>query len=121
MKGKMMNADNDINGNIVPVIHGELRLRKISKMPKGKVTHSKKEILAHSETGHHHILECDKPFDLVVTTDGKRAVMIKEVSKLWHNKTVDIHETKKIAPGVYEIVEKVEYNPFSKIMQRVFD
>ena len=115
-----MKYDNLINGERVAVTHGELVLIPIDTIPKGEVKSSNKEILAHSETGHHHILEAEQEFELI-TSGEDRAVLIKEVAKLWHNKTFDIHETRIIAPGAYIVKEKTEYNPLTKVIQRVFD
>ena len=115
-----MKYDNLINGVRVPITHGELVLIPTDTLPKGTVVCSKKEILAHSETGHHHILEAATEFELV-TNDVDRAILIKEVAKLWHNKTHDIHETRTIAPGAYIVKEKTEYNPFTKVIEKVFD
>jgi hypothetical protein len=119
-KENNMKADNIKDGKRIPVTHGEIVLLPVDKMPKGKVTHLKKQILAHSETGHHHILEADTAFDYL-EEDTLRAVFVKDLAKLWHNKTVDIHETRIIAPGAYEVKEKTEYNPFTKVIEKVFD
>ena len=113
-----MSPDNIVNGKRVAVTHGELVLIPIDKMLVGEMKRTKKEILAHSETGHHHILECETGFDYVEVGED-RAILIDEVAKLWHNKTHDIHETRIIAPGAYIVKEKQEYNPFTGLLQRV--
>ncbi len=115
-----MKADNIVNGKRVAVTHGELVLIPVDKLLVGEMKHTNKEILAHSETGHHHILECETGFDYVEAGED-RAVLIKDVARLWHNKSVDIHETRYIAPGAYIVREKTEYNPFTKVLQKVYD
>lgn len=120
-----MKASNIVNGKRVPVTHGELVLIPVDKVTGVDMVKSKKEILAHSETGHHHILECDIEFTVskagIADVSKERVLLLESVAKLWHNKTTDIHETRYIAPGAYIVKEKTEYNPFTKVKQRVFD
>jgi hypothetical protein len=107
----------------VPITHGELVFVPVSKLPKldntQKETH-KKYIAGHSETGHHHILESDTEFEIVMTS-GERYAVIKDLAKLWHQKNHDIHETRTLERGIWKINEKTEYNPFRKVVERVFD
>lgn len=120
-----MEPSNIINGKRVAITHGELVLIPVDRIEGAKTRNAKMEILAHSETGHHHVLECETAFKVSepVYTDHarERALVVKQVAKLWHNKSTDIHETRYVAPGAYIVREKTEYNPFTKVMQRVFD
>lgn len=115
-----MKATNLINGQRVSVMHGENFFIPIDKLPKGQGQECNVYIAGHSESGHHHVLEAKKPF-MVVENDNKRAVLLNEVTKLFHQKAFDIHETQYLAPGAYEIVHKTEYDPFAKVVRRVFD
>ena len=99
-------------------MHGENFLSP-ADMPKGKVTKLKKYVVGHSETGHHHVLECDVDMDIVEAAET--IIRVNRQAKLKHLKTFDIHETLTIEPGVYRITHKTEYNPFLKVIQRVFD
>lgn len=105
------------------IIHGENILKPITKLPKGKRTAHNQFIVGHSETGHHHVLEAPKGTTFDVVEDMARQVFIevKEESKLVHKKSFDIHETKVVEPGLYQIFHAQEYNPFTKQLQRVFD
>lgn len=100
------------------VRHGEMLLKPITKAVKGTEHHA--FILAHSETGHHHVLESKKPF-VISQTDKEFLIELFEPAKLVHKKSVDKHKTLPIAPGRYEVIYKTEYNPWDKVIQRVFD
>lgn len=110
--------DNIKNSKRVTVTHGEVCLKPVSSVPSGKKTSHNMYVVAHSETGHNHVIEGDLD---VIEAEGRRYLLIKEVSKLFHDKTFDTHETRELAPGYYEVTEKTEYNPFTKVVQRVFD
>ena len=110
--------DNIKHNKRIAVIHGELCLKPVSRVPKGEVSSHTHYIASHSETGHNHVIEGDLD---VITTKNKRYLLIKEVSKLFHDKTFDVHETRELAPGFYEVTEKTEYDPWAKVVRRVFD
>jgi hypothetical protein len=114
-----MNADNIKDGKRIAVTHGELVFLPIDELPKGEVQSTKSYIAGHSETGHHHVLEADTEFKVV---EGEtRAVLLNDVAKLFHQKTYDIHETRTLAPGVYKILQKTEYDPFQKVIRNIWD
>jgi len=107
-------------GKRVAVTHGELFFQPVEKMPKGKAQKHNSFVVGHSETGHHHVLTSTKEFE-IVDSGEERAVLLKEVGKLFHQKDHDVHETQVLAPGAYKVYHKKEYNPFTKIVQRVWD
>lgn len=113
---KLTNKQGD---KIVPIMHGENFLVPVDKLPKGEIIQSNAYIVGHSETGHHHVLESKQPIDIVEGVD--RVILVREVSKLFHQKSHDIHETIEVQPGIYKITHKTEYNPFTKVIGRVFD
>ena len=115
-----MKATNLKNGKRVSVMHGENFFIPIKKLPKGQEQECKVYIAGHSESGHHHLLEAKKPFT-VIENYQERAVLLNEVTKLFHKKSFDIHKTQYLAPGAYRIVHKTEYSPFEKVVRRVFD
>ncbi len=100
--------------------HGEITYTPKDTMPIGETQKTKKSIVGHSETGHHHVLECDTEFDQMMTDNGIY-IRLYETAKLFHQKEHKIHETRILPPGVYKFGEKTEYNPISKAIQRVFD
>lgn len=98
-------------------MHGENMLTP-AEMPKGKSKKLKKFIVGHSESGHHHVLECA---DMDVIEAAETVIRVNQQAKLKHLKSFDIHETLTVEPGVYKITHKTEYNPWTKVLQRVFD
>lgn len=108
---------------LLVVRHGEVILQEVNCIPKEAQLEKevKKEIVAHSETGHHHILEAVKPFKIFTWKDEKY-VEVPELAELWHQKTgKDVHTPHKITPGFYKINIKKAYNYFSKAMEKVRD
>lgn len=101
-----------------PIRHGETMLVPITDDVKGE-KHTT-YIIAHSETGHHHVLESDKAF-VISETDKQFVVELFEPAKLVHKKSVDAHATLTVAPGKYKIVRKTEYDPWSGYIREVFD
>lgn len=102
--------------------HGELLL-KPETLPEGAVLSeiSKEYIVAHSETGHHHVLEATKDFK-IFTFNRYRYIEIPSVANLVHRKTGKyVHKTHKITPNVYKIVIKKEFDYFSKALKNVQD
>lgn len=114
-----MKADNLVNGKKIVVTHGEICFTPVDVEPTGRATLHKMYIAGHSETGHHHVLQSEVEFE--VFEGVERLIRIHEVAKLFHQKTFDIHETRILAPGVYKVTEKTEYDPFQKVVRRVFD
>jgi len=105
-----------------PILHGENAIVPIEKMPEGKTKRYTKYIVGHSETGHHHVLEAvrGQEFDILVQ-DGEIYFTNTFEAKVTHKKLHDIHETKVVAPGIYKVSRKLEYDPFTKVRRAVFD
>ena len=107
------------------VRHGEVILKPVSELPKGAtlIKEAKEYIVAHSETGHHHILKTatKKPFG-IYSYEGKTYIGTIEDAMLVHAKTgQDVHTPHKIAPAFYEVVIKKSFNYYTKLMERVRD
>lgn len=104
------------------IIHGENVFIPVDSMPKGKASKHALYIAGHSETGHHHVVESDTEFE-VITDDEKQELYLRlfEPAKITHKKSYEIHETKTLEPGVYKRIFATEYNPFTKVIQRIFD
>lgn len=111
--------ENTKNGKRIVITHGELCFTPVDTVPAGTPILTKQYVAAHSESGHNHMLESKTEFEVYEGTE--RYIIIKDLAKLWHKKTFDIHETRTLVPGVYKVTEKTEYNPFLKVVQRVFD
>lgn len=100
------------------VRHGEAMLVPIKDKVEG--TEYNAFVIAHSKTGHHHVLESKTKF-VVSEKDKQFLVELFEPAQLVHKKTIDKHQTLTIAPGKYKVVYKNEYNPFLQEIQRVKD
>jgi hypothetical protein len=103
--------------------HGELILKPVESLPKGAILKesSKKYIVAHSETGHHHVLTATQDLK-IYTLMGDTYIEIPNVAELRHEKTgKDVHRTHKITPNVYKITIKNEFDYFAGVIRSVRD
>lgn len=96
--------------------HGEVILMPTEATVTGKKV--KKFVIAHSETGHHHVIEAEAPFtvdekDMLIELFGDAAIV--------HKKSFDAHKTLPLEKGIYKRYEAVEYSPFDQITRRVRD
>lgn len=99
---------------------GDLLIRRIEKMPEGaKPVESEKGlfVVAHSETGHNHVI-ADRPSVSLYTTGDPMISYLQVIEAtdatetlLEHMRNYDTHETIKIEPGNYEIRRQREYTP----------
>lgn len=105
--------------------HGEVILKPINKIPEGaKLEKENKSIVvAHSETGHHHILETlDMSKIKVYTWNGESYLEIPNMAKLWHQKTgADVHLPHEVKPSSYKVIIKKQFDYFTGALQRVRD
>ena len=107
--------------NISKIIqHGEVLLVPVDKNPQGEATKYKQYIVAHSETGHHHILKSDTDFE-VIMDKLEVYLILKRGASLVHEKTFDVHPTKTVTPGKYVVINKTEYTPAEQVTRRVTD
>lgn len=99
---------------------GDLYIRRITAIPAAaKPMKAEKGhfIVAHSETGHHHVI-AERPGVQVFTTDDPlvsylRVIEATEATEalLEHLRSFDTHETIAIPPGEYELRRQREYTP----------
>lgn len=104
---------------------GDVMFRRVAKLPPGvrEIKRSGPIVVAHSETGHHHVIdaphvrhyESDNPLiGYVVDIPGTRAPVDVE-----HRRTWDTHETIRLlndepsAPAVWQIIREREWIPES--------
>lgn len=99
---------------------GDLLIRRIEALPQGvmpMLTESGAYIIAHSETGHHHVVEARS--SVVAYTSADPMVSYLQVIEatdatealLKHLRDYDTHETISIKPGIYELRRQREYTP----------
>lgn len=103
-----------------PVRHGEIFLKPVDKLPEGNRTMYDSFVVGHSETGHHHYLKSTDKFEVVMDKLSVYLYLAKEAT-LVHDKTVNRHNDIVVQPGMYEVIRKKEYNPFTKAMEQVWD
>lgn len=102
--------------------HGEALLLPVDELPKGKLRKVTKEIIAHSETGHHHVVESTVAFEAQGNVDKEDLyIRLIEPAKLVHKKTTNGHKSLIIPAGAWKILHKSEYNPWTKLIERVKD
>lgn len=103
--------------------HGELILKPVDSIPAGakEIYQGKEYVMAHSETGHHHVLTSPVTSFKVYEKDGETYLETIEVGELIHKKSFDKHETKKVQPGVYKFGPKYAFDYFAKKMIKVQD
>lgn len=94
---------------------GDVLIRRIDKMPKGVVPmdpENGKVIVAHSETGHNHVMlaERTKAYKL---PDSIMDIFlqVEEGDTLEHLRPHDTHEAIAFTPGIYHVRRQREYVP----------
>lgn len=109
--------------NRTPIQHGENILIPVTSLPAGAAKVYNSLVIAHSESGHSHVLELpttgasffeDKENDVLY-------VELLEQAMLSHQKTHDKHDTLTVKPGIWMVRHKSEYSPLTKLISRVFD
>lgn len=99
---------------------GDLMIRRIASIPadaKPVAAERGKFVVAHSETGHNHVI-AERPNVKMFTTGDPMISYLQVIEAteatetlLEHLRSFDTHETIKIAPGNYEIRRQREYTP----------
>jgi len=97
---------------------GDLYLIRVDSLPaNAKKVDPKGEhyIVAHSETGHHHVVEADPEVGYYVDPDNDRRawLVVDKIigAQLQHLRTYDTHETLLVPKGIIELRRQVEYTP----------
>ena len=95
-------------------------IRRISALPKNAVKAKSANgnfVVAHSETGHHHIV-AERPNVQYFTTDDPMVSYLQVVEAtdetevlIEHLRSFDTHESIVISPGIYEVRRQREYTP----------
>ncbi len=101
--------------NEKPVAQGDLNIFKIDCLPEGcqKVNpESGQFILAHSETGHHHIvLERGAQLFINETNEFIKYLQVGEPTEVRHMRSFDTHESIALSVGTYKLTNQREYVP----------
>ena len=79
-----------------------------------------KIVVAHSETGHNHVMEATRVEAFELETDKtntqnidlyKMFLLVKEDTPIDHLRSFDTHESIMVPPGKYEVRRQREYTP----------
>ena len=102
---------------------GDCLIAKVESLPSDAIRQEPingNYIVAHSETGHHHMIT-DQGVDLYQCANDPLAMflVVNNEADLIHNRSFDTHETIRFDPGVYKIHRQREYTP--KGWRRVAD
>ena len=99
---------------------GDLLIRRIESIPataKPLKAERGNFIVAHSETGHHHVI-AERPGVQVFTTGDPMVSYLQVIEAteqtealLEHLRSYDTHETIAIPPGTFELRRQREYTP----------
>jgi len=103
--------------------HGEVILKPISEIPKeAKLeTETNKYVVAHSETGHHHLLESKEKYQ-IYSWNGETYIHLGNLAELTHQKTGrDAHKTHQVLPSAYKVIIKKEFDYYEGVMREVRD
>lgn len=98
-----------------PSFQGDICIRRIDKLPKGlevAPVENGVHIVAHSETGHHHVIDSRNAQLLIDKTNQFIAYLnVREPVDLVHLRDHDTHEPLHFEPGIYEVRRQREYEP----------
>lgn len=94
---------------------GDLSIRRIDKMPEGLIEQKAEKgvhVLAHSETGHNHVVK-ERGARLLIdkTNDFIAYLAVAEETEIEHLRSFDTHGTLTLPPGNYEVRRQREYVP----------
>lgn len=94
---------------------GDLLITKIDEIPSDAVIDNNSQqdyIVAHSETGHNHVMstaDCD--FYKAANDDFVLYLVVKNETPIRHLRSFDTHKTINVPPGKYRINRQREYIP----------
>lgn len=96
------------------VAQGDLLIIRVDSIPDEAVQvekdHDNGVIVAHSETGHHHVLERGMVYKMPST--GQLWAEVKDrAAELRHYRSYSTHETIELPPGNYILVRQREWTP----------
>lgn len=94
---------------------GDCLIRKIDKLPDNvelAKANGEHYTVAHSETGHNHVIDRNKAQLLIDKTNEFIAYLdVKEDTPIEHQRSYDTHESIMIPKGLYEVRRQREYTP----------
>lgn len=99
----------------LPSFQGDLMIRRIDVLPEGLAPMKADNgsfVMAHSETGHHHVVKERAAQAFIDQTNAFIAYLeVLEPTALEHLRSFDTHEPLALEPGIYEVRRQREYVP----------
>lgn len=95
------------------VAQGDLNIFSVDAIPGGLVESpptNGQHILAHSETGHHHVVD-GNTVRVFEQDEFTSYLEVKKEAKVIHLRGFDTHDPITLAPGKYRIARQREYVP----------
>lgn len=94
---------------------GDVMFIRIDDLPKNLEVAKEENgnfIVAHSETGHHHVID-SKNAQLLIdkTNDFISYIKVSKPAEVEHQRSFDTHESLLLAPGNYQVRRQREYMP----------
>jgi hypothetical protein len=92
---------------------GDLNIFSCEEIPEGlieKPPENGKHVLAHSETGHNHVID-ENTARVYEENEFVSYLDVEEESNVVHLRSFDTHETIKLPAGRYKITRQREYTP----------
>jgi len=94
---------------------GDVFFRRIEALPAGAIKAEPergKNIITHSETGHHHLMDAATTTLYRLPDDIMKCLLVvSEPTPLEHMRPHDTHEPIMFEPGIYEVRRQREYSP----------
>jgi len=98
---------------------GDLMITRVQEIPTDAVLKEPENdvhIVAHSETGHHHVVEAGPVEYFWASNDGDfegqvAYLKVNEPVVLRHLRSFDTHEPIQISPGIFRLNQQREYTP----------
>ena len=93
---------------------GDLLITKIDSLPENliKAESDGDYTVAHSETGHNHVMSSDD-VDFYTSANDNFVLyaVVNKQTELRHLRSFDTHKTITVSPGIYRINRQREYTP----------
>lgn len=95
---------------------GDAMLKRVDSVPEGYEPApivNGEYIVAHSETGHCHVIEASKSAQMLInqTNDFIAYIKVEKDTELKHKRSFDTHESLLLKKGIYEVRRQREYTP----------
>jgi len=105
----------NFNETVKQAAQGDMLMTRIDELPTGMVTKSPaggQHILAHSETGHHHVMASNEAV-MYEDPDNELVsyIVVEKEANLVHTRSFNTHETINFTPGTYRINRQREHTP----------